>query len=134
MDKEELLIEKYGLCPTDSNYAEIKRLLEEEIINHDDNEGCGEYLRVLCFMIFFIGHVEDCELIWKAKMLNMDTGCMLDVGLLCGAGFEQTIDFISQNPNLQKMKTYLERCQIAGDELDKNSIINNFKQYYGCTE
>lgn len=130
MDKEDLIIEKYGLCPDYSSHEEVRVLLEHEIMNHDNEEGCGEYLRVLCFMVFFIGALEDCELIWKAKMLNMDTGCMIDVGLLCGAGFNPTIDYISEKPGLQKMKAYLEDCRITGDIFDKNLIINDFKQYY----
>ena len=132
MKDENVIIEKYGLCPSLTHHAEIRQLLEIEIKEHDDSEGCGEYLRVLCFMLFFIGKVEDSVLIWKAKMLNMDTGCMIDVGLLCGAGFEQTRTFIKDSPVLCKMKSYMEKCYAAGDEFDKGEIVRNFKAYYGC--
>ena len=53
MDKEQTIIKKFGLCPSQSDHDEIKELLIEEIENHDNSEGCGEYLRVLCFMIFY---------------------------------------------------------------------------------
>lgn len=131
MEKEDIIIERFGLCPSQTNRMAIRQMLENEIQTHSNNEGCGEFLRVLCFMLFFIGEVEDSTLIWKAKTLNMDTGCMIDVGLLCGAGYKQTITFIKDSSIMEDMKLYLEKCHDAGDEFDKEKIIQNFKAYYG---
>ena len=127
----EALIKKFGLCPAPASREAIKQLLELEIQEHDDREGCGEYLRVLCFMLFYIGRVEDSALIWKTKKLNMDTGAMIDAGLLCGAGYGQTINFIKETPALHGMKAYLETC-FADDpnQFDKAKIEAGFRRYY----
>lgn len=127
MEREELIISKYGVCPREECRDEIKKLLIEEIENEEYIESC-ECLRVLCFLLFSIGNVEDCELIWKAKMLNMDAGCMVDVGFLCGAGYNETIAYIENKAGLEKMKCYL--TQYIGEELDKKEVIIKFKNYY----
>ena len=130
--EEDIIIEKFGLCPSEANRKEIRQLLELQIQTHNHDIGCGEYLRVLCFMLFYIGNVEDSVLIWRAKRLNMDTGVMIDVGLCCGAGYEQTINFIKDNATLDDMRLYLEGCNIADTEpLDKAKIVTDFMHYYG---
>jgi len=132
MEKEQIIIERFGLCPSEISYAEIKQLLVEEIENHDHSEGCGEYLRVLCFMIFYCGHVEDCELIWKAKNLNFDTGWYIDGELLFGAGYNKTLDYISEKTYLNNMKSYIEEYIDCECIFEKEDIIKNFKSFYRC--
>lgn len=66
-----------------------------------------------------------------AKTLNQDTFCTIDVGLVCCAGYDQTLDHISHRADLVKMKTYLEECKAAGDEFDRTKIIEYYKGYYG---
>ncbi|WBW99489.1 hypothetical protein [Oceanirhabdus sp. W0125-5] len=127
MDRENLILDKFGVYPKEEYRDEIKELLIEEIENEEYTES-HECLRVLCFLLFSIGNVEDCELIWKAKMLNMDAGCMVDVVFLCGAGYNETISYIGNKVGLEKMKCILR--QYIGEEFDKEEVINEFKKYY----
>ena len=78
----------------------------------------------------FLGRAEDCELIWQAKNLNMDTGCYIDTGLLCGAGYSETIDYLSDKPELKKMKSYISGCYAHGDVFEREMIIENFVTFY----
>lgn len=127
MDREELIIAKYGVYPKKEDREEIIKLLIEEIENEVYSES-HECLRVLCFLLFTIGNVKDCELIWKAKMLNMDAGCMIDGKFLCGAGYNETISYIGDRVELEKMKCYLR--QYIGKEFVKEEVVNEFKNYY----
>lgn len=127
MDREDLIINKYGVYPKEEYRDEIKRLLIEEIENEEYTES-HECLRILCFLLFSIGNVEDCEHIWKAKMLNMDAGCMVDAVFLCGAGYNATLLYIENKSELEKMKRYL--TQYVGEEFDKEKVIDEFKSYY----
>lgn len=128
MDREEFILCKYGVCPGIADRDDIRKLLKEEIENEENAEN-HECLRVLCFLLFSIGNVEDCELIWKAKMLNMDTGCMVDTVLLCGAGYEKTLEYIENKAGFDKMKRFL--TEYLRGEFDKQEVIDDFKSYYG---
>lgn len=127
MDREDLILSKYGVNPQKEYREEIIKLLEQEIENEPKVES-HECLRVLCFLLFSIGNVEDSELIWKAKMLNMDTGCMVDAVFLCGAGYYKTLSFIENRKGIEKIKQYLK--EYIGEEIDKEDVVNEFKAYY----
>ena len=126
-ERAEALIKKYGIIPNLKSRDELKRLLEYEIENYQ--EGSSEYLRVLCGMLFCIGYVEDSILIWEAKRINFDVGCMIDMDFIFGAGIEETFNFIKGNKELQKMGEFLEGYRQNYD-FDKQDIIKNFAEYY----
>jgi hypothetical protein len=128
MDREDLLISKYGVYPKEEYRDEIRKLLIEEIDSELFSES-HECLRILCFLLFSIGNVEDCELIWKAKMLNMDTGCMIDTVYLCGAGYNKTLFYLINKEDLEKMKQYIVKN--IGEEFRKDEVIEEFMDYYG---
>ena len=127
MDREDLIISKYGVNPKEEDRDEIRKLLIKEI----DNEPCSENhecLRILCFLLFSIGTVDDCELIWKAKMLNMDTGCMIESVYLCGAGYDKTLIYLSNKEGMEKVKQNI--TNYISDEFIKQEVIDEFKGYY----
>lgn len=128
MQREEMILTKYGLNPKQENRIEIKKLLKEEIENVQKSRD-HECLRVLCFLLFLIGNVEDCELIWQAKTLNMDAGCMVDSVLLCGAGYRETVSYLEKKKGLEKMRKFI--LEYVDEEFDRREIINQFKSYYG---
>ena len=132
MEREEILIERFGFFPPVEKWQELRQLLELELQTHDNSEDCGDYLRVLCFMLFYIGNAEDSPLIWKAKTLNMDTGSMIDAGLLCGAGYEQTIEFIKGDAALREMQKCLEQSRQWGDMPEREDVVKSISRYYGC--
>jgi hypothetical protein len=128
MCREDLIINKYGVYPKEAYRDEIKKLLIEEIDNEPFSED-HECLRILCFLLFSLGNVEDCELIWKAKMLNMDAGCMIDTVYLCGAGYNQTLLYLNNKEGLEKIQQYI--INSLGEEFSKEEVIEEFKGYYG---
>ena len=120
---------KYGIKPKLEDRIEIRNLLLYEIEHEDDeNIESHELMRVLCFWLFQIRNIEDCEIIWKAKTLNMDAGSMIDWELLCGAGYSETLNYLKTKDILPKMKEYLE--EYIGQEIDKDEIVDGFKSYY----
>jgi|GEM_PF-1123988 len=152
LEKEEIIVKKFGLHPSQNDYEEIKTLFLDEIKNRKklktlsleeiknlgEEEGCGDYLRTLCFMIFYLGHVEDCISIWEAKSIDMDTFCYIDVGLTCGGGYDETIKYISDKPKLAKMKSYLEECfaleeSDGFEQFDRERLIKSFENFYRNT-
>lgn len=83
------MLELYGLEPDDIHREPIRQLLQQEIENRKSEN--NEVLRLLCIILFCIGNVEDTTLIWQAKRKNQDAGSYIDVQLLCGAGYDQTL-------------------------------------------
>lgn len=133
MNYEDELLMKYSPNPKLEDRIEIRKLLFHEIEHEDDNDNeSHEPMRVLCFLLFQIGNVEDCEIIWKAKMLNMDAGCMIDGVLLCGAGYNEILNYLESKNILPKMKNYIE--EYIGKDFDKDEIANEFMRYYGIPD
>lgn len=132
MNKEEAILDQYGLEPERKYREKLRSLLAEEIKNEDAED--NEYLKTLCIMMFSIGAVEDSLIIWKAKQKNFDTSCYIDVQLLCGAGFDNTMDYLmtiaSKEAN-QEMDYLLKRKAADFADFSQRELINNYKQYYG---
>ncbi|GKV54480.1 hypothetical protein NCCP2222_04270 [Sporosarcina sp. NCCP-2222] len=132
MNKEETVLDQYGLEP-DRIYSEnIRTLLREEIDNKDAED--NDYLKTLCIMLFSIGAVEDSLLIWEAKQKNFDTSCYIDVQLLCGAEYDATLDYLLTAASEEAVETmdYLmnhEETDFAS--FSKGEIMNDYKRYYG---
>ena len=63
---------------------EIRALTRDAIaaIQADEDRGCGDELYALCFLLYLVGDPADVALVYAAKYLNMDTGCMIAGGLL----------------------------------------------------
>lgn len=127
MDRDIQLLKRYGFSPEGKDREDIRKLLIEEI-NNEDNLEDHECLRVLCFLLFLIGNKEDSKLIWKAKMLNMDAGCMVEGELLFGAGYNTTLEYVIKNSDSEKMINYIKNYD--EDDIDRNDIILNYKYYY----
>jgi len=131
MNEEEAL-QEFGLEPGSRDRERIRILLQQEVDNSSAMD--NDYLRILCVMLFAIGYVEDTQLIWQAKRKKQDTGSYVDVQLLCGAGFEDTITYLEQwgGQQAEEQLQYLRRCE-PYDFVDfsKEEWITQYKQYYG---
>ncbi|WP_342572315.1 hypothetical protein MKY85_08105 [Paenibacillus sp. FSL R5-0749] len=131
MNEEELL-QLYGLEPDELNRKDIRQLLHQEIENRNLED--NEVLKLLCIMLFCIGTVEDTTLIWQAKQKNQDTSSYLDVQLLCGAGYEETLFYLEKMEGEQAHKEllYLRQCE-PYDFVDFSKVewVSNYKRYYG---
>ncbi|MDQ0721845.1 MULTISPECIES: hypothetical protein [Paenibacillus] len=131
MNEEELL-QLYGLEPNGIHRESIRELLQLEIENRKSED--NEVLKLLCIMLFCIGNVEDTGLIWQAKRKNQDTGSYIDVQLLCGAGYEETLSYLEDTDGEQAHEElqYLRQCE-PYDFIDfsKEGWVSDYKQYYG---
>lgn len=126
------LLELYGLETDEINREALRKLLHQEMENRNSED--NEILKLLCIMLFCIGNVEDTELIWQAKRKNQDTSSYIDVQLLCGAGYEETLFYLENMDGEQANKEllYLRQCE-PYDFVDfsKAEWVSGYKRYYG---
>jgi len=96
----------------------IHYLLEQEILYHRALPG-GVYFNIqrCAYLLFRLGYVDDSLLIWRAKTVNFDTHCGVDVQLLVGAGVEDTIAWLKNEGSLdaQNAVSWIEGCLGTGD-------------------
>jgi hypothetical protein len=123
---------RFGLPAKLADRSEIIAGLEEEITR---DEECDETLmRLLCAQLFSLGVAEDSLLIWRAKSLNFDTFCGIDVQLLCGAGLEQTKAFLADagTEDAAKALEYLGEAEESGDfdGFDLEKALAEHRSYY----
>lgn len=118
--------------PDEINREGLRKLLHQEMENRNSED--KEILKLLCIMLFCIGNVEDTELIWQAKRKNQDTSSYIDVQLLCGAGYEETLFYLENMDGEQANKEllYLRQCE-PYDFVDFSKVewVSNYKRYYG---
>ena len=105
-----------------THHSTLRRLFRLEM-NYRENSADQEYYENLywCgFLLYRIGDFQDVEMMWKAKHINMDTGCGFDGQNLVGAGVTETIEFCLKN-NLIKIADYINQMNDAGefDDLDE---------------
>ncbi|MCC6644427.1 MAG: hypothetical protein IT374_02510 [Polyangiaceae bacterium] len=77
-------IARWLRAPRTEDLDEIRGLTRATIAARraSPEDGCGDDLYALCFLLYLVGEPEDVVLIDDAKHLNMDTGCMIDRFLL----------------------------------------------------
>ncbi len=129
-------LQKFGLPASAQCRDEIRRLLEDEIEREKRNEsGYEEMLLTLCLQLFSLGVVDDALLIWKAKQINFDTHCGLDVQFLCGAGLAATKEYLLKSEDLSAADAleYLTKCEQTRDFEDwtPQASIKQYRRYYG---
>ncbi len=115
-------IETYGLIPGAQHLEAIRNLLRLEVEKETREQGAGdtELMKLFCIQLFSAGMLKDVPLIWEAKASSMDASAAIDVQLLCGAGIEETKDFLA-NYNAewaQNALTYIAKCENTGDFRD----------------
>ena len=92
-ERARALVKKYGFLFEQIPKAEIRMLIEQEIL--DFQPGSAEYIRALCGYLFCIGDKSDVELLNRAKYeINMDVSCMIDeewIDSLHNGGVETSI-------------------------------------------
>lgn len=127
-EKVDEQLKKYDLSPVSVYAEEIRNVLLQEINNEarEDNE----LPKLCCLQLFSLGNVADSLLIWKAKESGFDAHLYIDIQLVCGAGFDETKDFlVNQNtPEAGGLLAYLIQCENSGD-FDDFSIESKIKEY-----
>ena len=95
-------------------------ILELEMTYRDDSPNDGKYFENLywCgFLLYLAGDPTDVPLMWRAKHINMDTGCGFDGQSFVGAGVEETVRYLEQRGE-GEIAAYIKSMKESG-ELDE---------------
>jgi len=100
-----------------------------------DQSNDGEYFENLYWCALFLyqlGFLDDILPMWKAKHVNMDTGCGFDIQFLVGAGVDKTLSFLtdSDEADAKKAHSYILSCKEAGDFSNLPSWLQGRIEYY----
>ena len=128
-------LRRFGLPAKATDRSRIIADLQEQIRLEVDEEGDQSLMRVLCAQLFSLGVVEDSLVIWNAKSSNFDTCLGIDVQFLCGAGLEETKQFLetaATDASLRALK-YITECETSGDfdRYPLKRVLDETKAFYG---
>ena len=105
-----------------SSHQILKNILRLEM-HYRDADGVLDYFEnlYLCvFLLYCIGDLEDVEMMWGAKHINMGTGCGFDIQYLVGSGVDRTMKYCEKIGRLDIFE-YLASCKESGDFDDLES-------------
>lgn len=118
MDVDEWL-RTYGLNVENSRLDDIRAALAAQTAKEALEQGSGdtEFMRLCCCQLFRAGLVRDVLPIWEAKSASMDAGCSIDVQFLCGAGIDNTKQFLAEQQSALASKALnrILACEKSGD-------------------
>jgi hypothetical protein len=110
VDREKLLA---AILPeTASQHHELlKRVFEAEIAcrRSGKDHAFFENLYWCAFLLFIVGDPGDTEAMWRAKHINMDTGCNFDAENMVGAGADETVAYLDRQ-GLHDIARYILSC------------------------
>lgn len=114
---DEDAIKQFGLPAAQEHRNAIRAVFEAEMVKEADEEGDHELIKCLSIQLFSIGNVEDSMLIWQAKSDSFDLMCGLDVQFLCGAGVDDTREYLRSQDSESAAEALkcLEECIATGD-------------------
>lgn len=115
MDQDESL-RRFGLRPVAADLDDIRTILRTHAdLGQDDQD--TELMKLCCVQLFNVGRLEDVLTIWDAKESSWDAHCSIDVQLLCGAGFDATMEHLETegSEDAAEALRYLSECQAAGN-------------------
>ena len=125
------------LHPTpDAKYLPLLReMLTKEACYRADDTNDGEYFENLYWVGLFlyqIGTLHDVLPMWKAKQINMDTGCGFDVQFLVGRGVSETLSFLKDcsKPGSAQAYDYINCCKATGDFDNLEQWLAERIEYY----
>lgn len=103
----------------------LRLLLEQEITYHESLWCICESICLCGFLLSALAHVEDVDLLWKAKTTSFDTMIGFDVQFLVGAGVAPTLSYLQslQQDWAQEAIAHIEERQEVGD-------FENLEQYF----
>lgn len=116
---EDESLERFGVVPKEKDLDQIRSVLRREIEKEQKNQGDGdtELMRLCCVQLFNNGSKADIMEIWNAKVASMDTAASIDIQLLCGAGYDETIEYLKKNESTETQNAFrkLLECRKSGD-------------------
>ncbi len=88
--------------PRPENRPIVIQLLKYETKEHEQHDGLSQHLIICSYLLARHGYVEDCLLIWEAKIANFSTFLGVNDVLLVSAGIDETICFLRNNSPKQR--------------------------------
>jgi len=105
-------------------------VLEMDYRRSDSDLEYFENIYQCAYLLFRIGDPSDTSLMWEAKNINFDLGCGFDVHALFGAGYKETLDYLSEkglDELVLSLSEYREFCDSNEVKLWSES---QFDYYY----
>jgi hypothetical protein len=126
---------RFGLPAKPADRSAIIAALEEQICREADEAGDQFLMRLLCAQLFSLGVAEDALLVWRAKSCNFDTHCGIDVQFLCGAGLEQTKEFLRGEGSDAALEAlnYIAKCESDFAEFTVERVLQQAQTFYRIT-
>jgi hypothetical protein len=116
---EDESLRRYGLSPAAGDLDEVREILAVQTTRERRHQGDGdtELMKLCCVQLFNTGFLADALLIWHAKESSWDAHCSIDVQLLCAAGLEETVAYLTADgsPAAAAALEYLRQCEASGD-------------------
>lgn len=132
----EAALSRFGLPTSSADRPAIIAALEDQIRLEADEVGDQFLMRLLCSQLFSLGVVQDALLVWRAKSCNFDTHCGIDVQFLCGAGLEQTKEFLQRDASDDALAAldYIAKCEsdFAGFSVER--VLQQAREFYRVAE
>lgn len=130
-------LQRFGLTPSSEFAGEIRQLLAEETAKErrSQGDGDGELMKLNCVQLYSIGDLSDVLHIWQAKQSSFDKACYIDVQLLCGAGRDETLDFLDgiASDEARAAASHIRQCVDAGDfdGFTRDAWLAQYREYFG---
>jgi len=102
---------------------------EIEYRRRDENHEFFENLYWCAYLLFTVGDPIDTESMWKAKHINMDTGCGFDVENMVGAGVDETVAYLDKQ-GLRDISRYILSCTELRDQSHVESWAAERRRYF----
>ena len=104
----------------------------DEDAQEEDDYAYFENIYWCALFLYQIGDVADVLPMWRAKNINMDTGCGFDAQFMVGAGIEKTCSFLQQSsdPDAKSAFEYLQHNWQIGTFSDLTQWHTNRVAYY----
>jgi hypothetical protein len=133
---EEMSLRRYGLRPSEGQLDDVRQVLRDQTVLERRRQGDGdtELMKLCCVQLFNAGILDDVLRIWAAKESSWDTHSSIDVQLLCGAGLDETKQYLAaqDSESAAAALAYLLQSEAAGD-FDSYSVhaqASWYSQYY----
>lgn len=120
----------------DDGWQGVTAALGEQVRLVADEIGDQFLMRLLCGLLFSLGHAEDSLSVWRAKQCNFDTHCGIDVAFLCGAGLEETKAFLAAvgTDEAAAALEYIRHCEACGNfaGFSVAGKVAELRRFYGA--
>lgn len=112
--------------PNRSFALELLTLVIESRKKGDHEIGTGDNLMFASYLTGMHNQVEDALQIWKAKCIDFDSICYVDIQLVVFAGVNKTLDYLKgvETAEASKAIEYIKGCQEAGDFEDLDDYFS----------